>query len=249
MLLRKAALKGKGEASEHQDNDPNSEDDDKENRAVGEDLPDLEYTGEQIMELAQENRSGDQDGFLLDRDEHIKRYVWLASWFLQGVVSADTWKEEVIGRIRYQGRRRNITQWMSSSDMAYLCVIYIHSYDKWKKEAEMRIGRSSAKLSRQEHEFLRKMGKYQPDGISSEEGRKKFLKIQAHYGFKIKEEPEAKVKFNEDFWSYYDTHLVPIVNQERGEKTTPAQEESLEFQALLEEEEKENEMVTRLAEL
>ena len=254
MIHRQAAIKDKEalDAGEDSDDEQEEEELDNQDEENGQEkssnakrkdvLPDLEYTGEQIMELGEEDTSGGVGKeYKLTEEEHIKRYVWLASWFLQGVVSAETWKEEVIGTIRYKNRRNNITEWMTSSDMAYLCNIYIHSYDKWKKEAEMKMGRPTGKLSKEEHKALNKMGKYQPDGISSDEGKKKLKMIQKHYGFKIVSVKKAQEKFCSDFWTYYDETVVPIVQPDKGENNTVVQECSLEYRNKLEEEKREEE--------
>ena len=102
-------------------------------------LADLEYTGDDINELGVTlAEDGDTVTYTKSLEYHMDRYVWLICWFLQAVVSAEIWKHEVNGSIRYQEKRKNIAQWMTSSDLAYLCTIYIHSYKKWKKEAEMK---------------------------------------------------------------------------------------------------------------
>ena len=69
----------------------------------------------------------------------------------------------------------------------------------------MRIEKPSMiKLSDEDKKVLNKMGRYQPDGMSSEDGWNKFLSIQAHYGFQVVKHQASKEKFNRNFWLYYD---------------------------------------------
>ena len=198
------------------------------------------------MDLAVKKAEG-EEGYLLTRDDHIKRYVWLACWLLQGLVSADEWKDRVISKIRSPDKRVDVTKWMTSSDLAYLCLVYIHSYDKWKREAEMRIEKPSMiKLSDEDKKVLNKMGRYQPDGMSSEDGWNKFLSIQAHYGFQVVKHQASKEKFNRNFWLYYDENITPILQPDRMENSTTNQENTVEYQAMIAKEEQENKLVSEL---
>lgn len=170
----------------------------------------------------------------------MDRYVWLICWFLQAVVSAEIWKHEVNGSIHYQEKRKNIAEWMTSSDLAYLCTIYIHSYKKWKKEAEMKFATPGGKLTRQDHKELNKLGRYKPDGISSKEGEDKLYDIQRHYVYEIADKPDARERFNTKFWEYYDKNILPMMlkdaHKERPAK--PILEETPEYKALVEKKEK-----------
>jgi hypothetical protein len=167
----------------------------------------LRFSDTQIEELAY--CEPDKDHYKLTHQEHEDRYVWLACSFLQGILSVETWKQEVINTADKVENRRNIFQWTDHSDLAYLCVLYIHSYKKWKKEDDMRREQPNLRLNRALKEELNQLGKYQPDGISSREAQERYHQIKKHIHQKIKNVPGNKEKFNTAFWDYLDRHVLP----------------------------------------
>ena len=231
-------MKGSGEEGE--DTTP-TEPEERENNKENENtrpikrMPDLKYTADDISRLG-DTVPGDDDSYQLDEEEHTDRYVWLICWFLRGVISDEKWKEQVESTITGQSRRRNIAEWMTSSDLAYLCTIYIHSYDKWKREAEMQDAAPGGKLSKQQHKDINKLGRYKPDGISSKEGDEKMYRIQRHYAYKIGSDPVAKERFNKKFWEYYEVNVVPTILEETHLEAPPKPdlEDSPEYKAMME---------------
>lgn len=169
----------------------------------------LKFSDNQIEDLAYCDMG--QDHYKLTHQEHEDRYVWLACSFLQGILSVETWKQEVINTADKVENRRNVFQWVDHSDLAYLCVLYSHSYKKWKKEDEMRREQPNLRLNRALKEELNGLGKYQPDGISSPDAQDKYHQVKKHIHQKIKNNPVNREKFNTAFWDYLDTHVLPPV--------------------------------------
>ena len=98
----------------------------------------LKYTGDDIAEIAERDKGGIANALVLQRQDTRDRLVWLACWFLPGVLSAEVWKAEVTSKLDTASTRKNIFSWVTASDLAYLCVVYVHNYKRWIREAKLR---------------------------------------------------------------------------------------------------------------
>ena len=70
----------------------------------------LKYSGEDIAQISEMTETTDeaQDVALkISKDEAQERLIWLANWFLSGVVSCELWKTEVISKINAPDKRRD----------------------------------------------------------------------------------------------------------------------------------------------
>jgi hypothetical protein len=179
----------------------------------------LEYSGEDIALLGEQTEKTNETEdvtFQLSNDEAQKRLIWLANWFLSGVISCELWKAEVIAKINApKDTRRSFFSWTYPSDLAFLCVIYIHNYKRWIKTYELKAG-STRILTKEEKREVDKLGEYGKDGVSSKEGVEKLNKLQLYIGRIFMKRVQDRVKFDSAFWDYYDTNIAPIVRQQRN---------------------------------
>jgi hypothetical protein len=179
----------------------------------------LKYSGEDIALIGEQTEltnEAEDVTFKVSTDEAQRRLIWLANWFLSGVVSCELWKTEVISKINTpKDERKSFFRWADPSDLAFLCVIYIHNYKRWIKTYELKAG-STRILTKEEKREVDKLGEYGKDGVSSKEGVAKLRKLQLYIGRMFVKRVQEKVKFDSAFWDYYDTHVAPKVRQQRN---------------------------------
>lgn len=179
----------------------------------------VKYSGEDIalIGVMEETANEAEDvTFRLTKEDAQERLIWLANWFLSGVVSCELWKTEVISKINAPpDTRRAFFSWADPSDLAFLCVIYIHNYKRWIKTYEIKAG-SARILTKEEKREVDKLGEYGKDGVSSKEGVAKLRTLQLYIGRMFRRGVEDRVKFDSAFWDYYDTHIAHIVRRQRN---------------------------------
>ena len=151
----------------------------------------------------------------ISKDEAQERLIWLANWFLSGVVSCELWKTEVISKINAPDKRRDFFSWADPSDLAFLCVIYIHNYRRWIKTYELKAG-STRILTKEEKQEVDKLGEYGKDGVSSKDGIAKLHKLHLYIGRNYVKGCQDRVNFDSAFWASYDTHVAPIVRRHKN---------------------------------
>ena len=180
----------------------------------------LDYTVEDILEIGEEK----DDEYKISVEEATKRLVWLACWFLKGIVGSDVWKKEVTSPTLHPHLgKKNFFKWAHTTDVAFLCVVYIQNYKRWQEEDKQvrKLGRNEV-LTKTQKENLETMTVYGRDGVSSVTGGLKFAKLHYYVKENIKKVPENNKKFDEAFWKYNDEHCEPLLREkEQGTLTLP----------------------------
>ena len=174
----------------------------------------LDYTKEQIQEIGEKKEGGGGE-YKASKEEAMERLVWLANWFLKGVVTVEVWRKEVTAPTLHQHvTRRNFFTWAHTSDLAFLCVVYIQNYKRWQEEDKLvrKLGRNEV-LTKTQKDELETMTAYGRDGVSSAKGGKKLAQLNYYIGKTFKEELENNKEFDEAFWKYHDEHCAPILRE------------------------------------
>ena len=189
-----------------EEEDKENEATDNENEATDnkkEDVVDLEYTAEDVEKSGVRTMGDTQD-----HDKAQKILVWLANWFLPAIISQEAWKLEVLNKIHNRTSRKQFFTWVHHSDLAFLCVVYIHCYNKWKNQIAIRRN-SKRKLTPDEKKTIEDAGHYGKDGVSSVEGKNKMKDINIYIVKTFKQDPDRKREFDTAFWDYFDEHIMP----------------------------------------
>ena len=185
---------------------------------------DLKYTGNQIGEIGRPEDNTNEDEYLLTKEETYERLAWLSANFLQGITPAHIWRTNVTDKLRDQEAwvsKQNLFNWATTSDLAYLIVLYEHNYDKWKKDYGIRgtTTRGMA-LTKEQKKTLDSLGKYKPDGVSSKDGLLRMQEVQTHIIRKILQVKDNRERMSEAFWKYYDENIRPAMVQSMEEMET-----------------------------
>ena len=171
------------------------------------DVLDLLYTSEHVGKIGIKKQDGTWE---LETAETIRVLAWLCNWFLSGVISAETWKEEATLKVWDSSQRRNIFDWATPGDIAFLAAVYQNTYCKWKKQAEYQKCHKD-NLSKEEMSELKQLSWFGKDGVSSAEGQKRLRVLQIHIGVYIGGDSQRKEDFSREFWGYYDANIKPGV--------------------------------------